>query len=49
MAGKKAQRSATRKAKYAAQFARTEANKARNIAKMKAQNPNWPFKRAKSS
>lgn len=42
MAGKKAQRSATRKAKYAAQFARTEANKKRNIAKMKAANPNWP-------
>lgn len=42
MAGKTAQRSATRKAKYAAQFARTEANKKRNIAKMKAANPQWP-------
>lgn len=47
MAGKKAQRSATRKAKYAAQFAHTEANKKRNIAKMKAANPNWPNKKEK--
>lgn len=45
MAGKTAQRSATRKAKYAAQFARTEKNKARNIAKMKAQNHQWPGKK----
>lgn len=45
MAGKTAQRSATRKAKYASQFARTEANKRKNIAKMKAQNPNWPDKK----
>lgn len=47
MAGKKAQRSVTRKAKYAAQFARTEANKKRNIAKMKAANLNWPNKKEK--
>ena len=45
MAGKVAQRSATRKAKYAAQFARTEANKKRHIAKMKKDNPNWPEKK----
>lgn len=31
-----------RKKKYAAQFVRTEANKKRNIAKMKEANPNWP-------
>lgn len=31
-----------RKKKYTAQFARTEANKKRNIEKMKAANPNWP-------
>lgn len=46
MAGKTAQRSATRKAKYAAQFARTENNKRKNIAKMKAANPNWPDKKS---
>lgn len=42
MAGKTAQKSPARKAKYQSQFARTEANKKRNIAKMKAANPNWP-------
>ena len=31
-----------RKKKYTAQFARTEANKKRNITKMKEANPNWP-------
>ena len=31
-----------RKKKYTNQFSRTEANKKRNIAKMKAANPNWP-------
>ena len=31
-----------RKKKYAAQFLRTDANKKRNIAKMKEANPNWP-------
>ena len=31
-----------RKKKYTSQFARTEANKKRNIAKMKEANPNWP-------
>ena len=36
-----------RKKKYTAQFARTEANKKRNIAKMKAANPNWPDKKGK--
>lgn len=36
-----------RKKKYAAQFARTEANKARHIAKMKKLNPNWPEKKEK--
>lgn len=45
MAGKKAQRSATRKAKYQAQFARTEANKKHNINKLKEANPNWPAKK----
>lgn len=34
-----------RKKKYASQFARTEGNKRRNIAKMKQQNPNWPEKK----
>lgn len=45
MAGKKAQRSPARKAKYTAQFARTDKNKQHNINKMKAQNPNWPNKK----
>ena len=31
-----------RKKKYMAQFLRTDANKKRNIAKMKEANPNWP-------
>ena len=43
MAGKKKQQS--RKNKYERQFARTEANKKRNINKMKEQNPNWPSKK----
>lgn len=47
MAGKKAQRSATRKAGYQSQFAKTEANKKRNINKMKLANPNWPAKKGK--
>lgn len=36
-----------RKKKYTAQFLRTEANKKRNISKMKAANPNWPEKKGK--
>lgn len=47
MAGKTAQRSATRKAKYTRQFDITAKNKARNISKMKEANPNWPQKRSK--
>jgi len=35
----------TRKKKYSNQFSRTEANKKRNIAKLKEQNPNWPEKK----
>ena len=31
-----------RKKKYADQKIRTEANKKRHIAKLKAENPNWP-------
>ena len=31
-----------REAKYTAQFRRTEINKAKNIAKMKKLNPNFP-------
>ena len=34
-----------RKKKYAAQFARTESNKKRNINKLKEANPNWPGKK----
>ena len=34
-----------RKKKYANQFARTEANKKKNIAKMMADNPNYPKKK----
>lgn len=34
-----------RKKKYAAQFARTESNKKRHIAKMMADNPNYPNKK----
>ena len=37
-----------RKKKYTAQFARTEANKKRNIEKLKKQNPNWPDKKEKN-
>ena len=37
-----------RKAKYTAQFARTERNKKRNIEKLKQQNPNWPNKKEKN-
>lgn len=36
---------AARKAKYQRQTSRTEANKKRNIAKMKEANPNWPNKK----
>lgn len=36
-----------RKAKYERQKLHTERNKAKNIAKMKAQNPNWPEKKTK--
>lgn len=36
-----------RKKKYTTQFAQTEANKKRNIAKMKAANPNWPERKNK--
>lgn len=36
-----------RKKKYTAQFARTEANKKRNINKLKADNPNYPAKKGK--
>jgi len=36
-----------RKKKYAAQFARTEGNKKRNIEKMKKDNPNYPGKKEK--
>lgn len=35
-----------RKKKYTAQFARTEANKKRNIEKMKKANPNWPERKS---
>ena len=38
---------AARKAKYQRQVARTEANKKKNIEKMKKANPNWPEKKAK--
>ena len=34
-----------RKKKFAAQFARTEANKKHNITKMLADNPNYPKKK----
>lgn len=36
-----------RKKKYTAQFARTEANKKRNIGKMMAENPQYPAKKGK--
>lgn len=36
-----------RKKKYTAQLGRTEANKKRNIAKMKEANPNWPERKDK--
>ena len=36
-----------RKKKYTAQFSRTEANKKRNIAKLKMTNPNWPERKDK--
>lgn len=36
-----------RKKKYTAQFPRTEANKKRNINKMKLANPNWPDRKDK--
>lgn len=34
-----------RKKKYSNQFARTEVNKKRNIAKMMAENPQYPAKK----
>ena len=37
-----------RKKKYTAPFARTEANKKRNIEMLKKQNPNWPNKKEKN-
>lgn len=37
---------AARSNKYKMQVARTAANKARHIAKMKEQNPNYPNKKA---
>lgn len=43
----KASNGATRKAKYQRQFARTEANKKRNINRMKEANPNWPEPKGK--
>ena len=36
-----------RKKKYTSQFARTEANKKRNINKMLADNPQYPAKKGK--
>ncbi len=39
--------SAARKAKYQRQFDRTARNKAKNIQKLKEQNPNWPDKKNK--
>lgn len=39
--------SAARKAKYQRQASRTSANKAKNIAKLKKDNPNWPDKKDK--
>ena len=39
--------SENRKKKYTAQFARTEANKKKNILKMKLQNALWPNKKPK--
>lgn len=38
-----------RKRKYANQFVRTDMNKARHIAKMKKDNPNWPDKKEKQN
>ena len=37
--------SEARKKKYSAQFAHTEANKKRNIAKMMAENPQYPARK----
>ena len=37
----------TRKKKYTNQFAHTEASKKRNIAKMMAENPQYPAKKGK--
>lgn len=39
--------SAARKAKYQRQASRTESNKKRNIAKMMAENPQYPAKKEK--
>lgn len=36
-----------RKKKYTSQFSRTEANKKRNVNKLKETNPNWPEKKGK--
>lgn len=36
-----------RKKKYTAQFDRTARNKERNIAKLKADNPQWPERKNK--
>lgn len=36
-----------RKKKYTSQFARTQANKERNIKKMMADNPNYPARKDK--
>lgn len=36
-----------RKKKYTSQFARTEANKRRNILKLKKANSNWPEKKGR--
>ena len=38
-----------RKKKYADQFLRTDANKARHKAKMLKDNPNWPDKKEKQN
>lgn len=39
--------SKARKAKYAARFGITEKNKAKNLAKMKQDNPNYPQKKSR--
>lgn len=47
MGAHKASNHDARKRKYASQFARTEANKKRNIAKMMADNPQYPARKEK--